>query len=141
MIVHAYRIALLALTLASTPAHAEIHKCRQGDRVVYQELPCPTGSQPLAPPEAPPSPSAYDVEQARARAKNDIAEAEALRKRDEKTDKALERSRATIRKQETDCARLLEKIENAETKVNLRKSQKSTLNSDKRKYRKVCGPL
>jgi len=143
MIFLACRIApaLLALTLASTTAHAEIHKCRQGDRVIYQEAPCPAGSLSLAPPEAPPSPSAFAVEQARVRAKNDIAEAETLRKREEKTAKAQEKSRAEAHKQETDCARLLDKIEKAAAKAEPGKSKKSTLKSDQRKYRKACGPL
>ena len=53
MIVIVRRIApvLLVLSLASSAAHAEIHKCRQGDRVIYQENPCPGGSLSLAPPE------------------------------------------------------------------------------------------
>jgi hypothetical protein len=143
MSTHAQRIvpALFALALASAPVHAEIHKCRQGERVVYQELACPAGSQSLAPPEALPPPSAYEVEQARTRAKTDIAEAAALRKRDEITIRAQEKKRAAARKQETDCSRLQDKIGKAETKAELSKNQKNSLKSDQRKFRKDCGPL
>lgn len=143
MIVRASRIApaLLALALASAAAHAEIHKCRQGERVIYQEQPCPGGSQPLAPPEAPPTPSAFSVEEARVRARKDLAEAEALRKREEKAAKAQEKRRAEVQKQETVCDRLLDRIEKAETMENLSRSKKNTLKSDQHKYRKTCGPL
>ena len=141
MIVNAFRIApaLLALSLASTAAQAEIHKCRQGDRVIYQENPCPSGSLPLAAPAVQPQPSAFEVEEARIRAKNDLDAAEALRKREEKTTKAQERSRAQAGKQEADCARLLDKIEQAEAKA--KPGKKTTLKSDQRKYQKACGPL
>jgi len=134
-------LIVTALLLASAPVHAEIHKCRQGERVVYQEFPCPTGSQSLAPPKAQPAPSAYEVEQARARAKNDIAAAEVLRKHVERTTKTQEKQRTAARKQETDCMHLLGKIEKTEAKASLGKNQKSTLKSDQRKYRKECGPI
>lgn len=130
-----------ALLLASAPVHAEIHKCRQGERVVYQEAPCPSGSQSLTPPAAVSQPSAFEVEAARARARKDIAAAEALRKREELEAKALERKRAAAHKQDVDCTRLLERIEAAQAKEKLSKSQKSTLRSNEHKYRKVCGPL
>ena len=141
MIVTVRRIApvLVALSLASSAAHAEIHKCRQGDRVIYQENPCPGGSQSLAAPAVQPPPSAFAVEEARVRAKNDLDAAEALRKREEKAAKAEERSRAQAGKQEADCARLLDKIEKAEAKAKPGKS--NALKSDQRKYQKTCGPL
>ncbi|MDP2833401.1 MAG: hypothetical protein Q8Q28_08965 [Pseudomonadota bacterium] len=132
---------LLALALASGSAHAEIHKCSQGERIVYQSSPCPPGSQSLTLPEALPPPSAYTVEEARSRAKNDIAEAEALRKRDEKSAATREKARAAASKQETDCTRLLDKINQAEAKAEPSKQQKKTLKSDQRKYRKECGAL
>lgn len=140
MTVHVSLVAL-ALLLASAPIHAEIFKCRQGERVVYQEIPCPAGSQSLAPPETPPPPSAFAVEQARTRARNDIAEAAAIRKHEEQTARAQEKRRAEVRKQETDCARLLGKIEKAEAKTSPSKNQKNTLKSDQRNYRKECAPL
>ena len=141
MIVNAFRIApaLLALSLASTAAHGEIHKCRQGDRVIYQENPCPSGSLSLAAPAVQPQPSAFEVEEARVRAKNDLAAAEALRKREEKAAKAEEKSRAQAGKREADCARLLDRIEKAEAKAKPGKS--NALKSDQRKYQKACGPL
>ncbi len=141
MIIHGYRNTLIALLLASTPVHAEIHKCRQGERVIYQSSPCPVGSLSLTPPEAPPSPSAYAVEEARKRAKNDIAEAEALWKQEEKAAATREKARAAASKQEADCARLLEKIEAAQAKAESNKNRKRTLKSDQRKYRKECGAL
>ncbi len=143
MIVLAYRMAatLLVLALTSGSAHAEIHKCRQGERIVYQSQPCPPGSQSLTLPDAPPPPSAYTVEEARSRAKNDIAEADALWKREEKAAEVREKARATTGKQESDCARLLGKIETAQVKAKPGKSRKSTLKSDQLKYRKLCGPL
>ena len=141
MIVNAFRIApaLLALSLACTTAHAEIHKCRQGERVIYQENPCPSGSQSLAAPAVQPQPSAFAVEEARVRAKNDLDAAEALRKREEKAAKAEEKSRAETEKREADCARLLDRIERAEAKAKPGKS--NPLKSDQRKYQKACGPL
>ena len=141
MIVTARRITpvLLALSLASATAQGEIHKCRQGERVIYQENPCPSGSRSLAPPEVQPTPSAFAVEEARVRAKNDLDAAEALRKREEKTTKAQEKSRAQAGKQEADCARLLDRIEKAEAKAKPGKS--NALKSDQRKYQKACGPL
>lgn len=135
MIIHGYRITLFALLLASTPAYAEIHKCRQGERVIYQSDPCPAGNLSLTPPVAPARPSAFAVEEARARAKNDIASAEALEKREAKAAQALEKQRAEARRQETDCARLLVKINHAEAS----NSRKKTLKIDQRKYRKECG--
>ena len=143
MIVIVRRIApvLLVLSLASSAAHGEIHKCRQGERVIYQENPCPSGSQSLAAPAVQPQPSAFEVEEARVRAKNDLAAAEALRKREEKAAKAEEKSRAETEKREADCGRLLDKIEKAEAKAELGKSNKTTLKSDQRKYQKACGPL
>jgi hypothetical protein len=141
MTVRALLVAVLALTLASSAAHAEIHKCRQGDRVIYQEHPCPSGSLSLPPPEALPPPSAFAVEEARARAKNDLAAAETLRKREEKAARAREKSRSEARIRETDCTRLLDKIEKTEAKAAVSKRQKNILKSDQRKYRKECGPL
>lgn len=141
MIAHPYRAAALVLLLASGFAHAEIYKCRQGERTVYQSQPCPAGSQRLTPPELPDSPSAYAVEEARGRAKDDIAKAEALWKREDEAAKAREKARATARKQETDCARLLDKIEKAQARTKPSKSQKSALKSDQKEYRKECGAL
>ncbi|MDP2432840.1 MAG: hypothetical protein Q8O33_12515 [Pseudomonadota bacterium] len=141
MTAHGYRNTFFALLLASAPVHAEIHKCRQGERVIYQSSPCPVGSVSLTPPEAPPSPSAYAVEEARSRAKDDIAEAEALRKREEKSAATREKARATSRKLASDCARLLDKINQAEAKTEASKQQKKTLKSDQGKYRKECGGL
>ena len=143
MIARSCRIApaLLALILVSATADAEIHKCRQGERMVYQELPCPAGSLSLAPPEVPPPPSAYEVEAARVRARNDIAEAEALRKREAIAAKAQGKRRAEASKQVTDCDRLLDRITQAEAKGKPVRGRKSTLKSDQRKYRRICGPL
>ena len=133
--------ALLILALASAPAGAEIYKCRQGERVVYQETPCPTGSLPLTPPEPAPAPNAFAVEQARLRAKNDIAQAKAIRQREEQSFRDQEKRRAEAHKQTSDCAHLLGRIEKAEARTTLSKNQKSTLKSDQRKYRKECAPL
>ncbi|MBU1665966.1 MAG: DUF4124 domain-containing protein [Gammaproteobacteria bacterium] len=141
MIAHGYRNTFFALLLASAPAHAEIYKCRQGERVIYQSPPCPAGSQPLVLPEALPAPSAYAVEEARSRAKNDIAEADAIWKREDEAAKARKKARAAASKQETNCARLLDKINQAEAKVEPSKQQKKTLKSDQRNYRKECGAL
>jgi len=141
VIIHGYRNTLFALLLASAPVHAEIHKCRQGERIVYQSQPCPPGSQSLTPPAALPAPSAYAVEEARTRAKNDITEADALWKREEKAAEVREKARATAHKQVTDCARLLDKINQAEAKVEPSKQQKKILKSDQRNYRKECGAL
>lgn len=143
MIVHVQRIVpmLFSLALASAPTQAKIYKCRQGERVIYQEVPCPAGSQPVAALDEAPQPSAYEAAQARARAKGEIGEAAAIRKRDEKAAAALEKKRVAARKQETDCTRLLDRVTKAEDKEALTKAQKSALKSEQRKYRKDCGPL
>lgn len=140
MIVRAIHLApvLLALILVSEPVHSEIHKCRQGERVIYQEFPCPAGSLNLVPPDSPSLPSAYAVEEARNRAKNDVAAALALRKREDQAALAQEQIRATASKREADCTRLLGRIENTKTKSELSKHQKKTLRTDQLKYRKEC---
>jgi len=141
MIHRACLLVLLALSLASPPGYAAVYKCRQGEGVIYQSQPCPAGSVALSPPDTLPPPSAYEVEAARDRAKKEIAEAAALRKREEQKLKAQEKRHAAVGKFDTDCTRLLGKIEEAEDKASLSKLQKSRLKSDQRKYRKDCGPL
>ncbi len=141
MNVPAYRSALFVLILVSATARAEVHKCRQGERVIYQSQPCPAGSLALDPPETLPEPGAYEVNEARTRARNDISAAEALRHREEKTAKTREKAHASALRQETDCTRLLGKIGKAEAGTESGKSRKKTLKSDQRKYRKECGPL
>ncbi len=132
-------VACLAFT--SPPGQAEVFKCRQGDRVIYQEMPCPAGSKAEATLAEQPRPSAYDAAQARERAKGEIKEAAALRKRDEKAAEAQQRRLATTRKLDIDCTRLLDKITKAEDKATLNKNQKNALKIEQRKYRKECGPL
>lgn len=102
-------VVALMLALASTAPRAEIHKCRQGARLIYQEAPCPAGSQALPPPPSAPRPSAYAAEEARQRASNDIAAAEALRQRDHKEDEARRKqedieAKQAARKLERECA-------------------------------------
>ena len=133
------RLALFCIAglLASPAAQAAVYKCRQGERVIYQELPCPATTQAMPTPEALPEPSAFEVERARQRAKTDIAAADALRQRDAKLAKAQARTQAAAGRHEAGCDRLLEKIEKAEEKS----AKNATLNGNKRKYRKECGPL
>jgi hypothetical protein len=132
----AYLLTLF-LALASGPAHADIHKCLEGDRVIYQSQPCPANSAKLPMREMAPVPSAYEVEEARLRAKGDIAAADSLRKQEEKRTLAREKTRATARKMDTDCTRLLDKIQKAEAG----KGKKKALKDEIRKYRKDCGEL
>ena len=135
------RILSTAFALAIAPAHAEIHKCHQGERVIYQEAPCPEASQSLTPPSPPAPLNAHEVEAARTRAGRDIAAAEALRKREDIAARALEKKRAAARKQELECERLLDKIEAAREREKPSRNQKVTLASERRKYRRECGPL
>jgi hypothetical protein len=133
--------SLMTLALASPATQAEIFKCREGTRVTYQERPCPNASQAAAPLELQAQPSAYEVEQARVRAQNEIKEAAALRKRDDQATQAQEKKRATMAKQGSACERLRGKIVEAEHKETLTKPQKIALKSERRKYQKECGPL
>ena len=135
------RIMTTVLALASAPAHAEIHKCHQGERVIYQEAPCPEASVSLAPPLPPPPLNAHEVKAAHTRAGRDIAAAEALRRREEIAARVLEKKRAAAQKQELGCARLLDRIEATREREKLNKTQKITLGSERRKYRRECGPL
>lgn len=142
MTARGHRITLFVLCLVAVPAHAhaEIHKCRLGERVIYQSSPCPVGSTSLTPPKAPPSPSAFAVEEARQRAKSDIAEAEAIWKQEEKAAAARAKARATLHKQEAACARLRDQINKAQAVSEPSRSQKKTLKREQRKHHKLCGP-
>ena len=135
------RIMTTIFALASAPAHAEIHKCHQGERVIYQEAPCPEASVSLAPPLPPPPLNAHEVKAAHTRAGRDIAAAEALRRREEIAARVLEKKRAAAQKQELACERLLDRIEVTREREKLSKTQKITLGSERRKYRRECGPL
>lgn len=135
-------IALALLTLANAPAGAEIHKCRQGTRLIYQEAPCPADSLSLPQPPIAPPPSAYAAEEARIRARDDIAAAEALKQRERK--EAEERDRradAEARKRERDCDRLRDRIERAEANTKPGKRPKTSLENDRRAFEEVCGAL
>lgn len=134
--------ALLVLALTSPPLRADIHKCSLGDRLIYQEAPCPTGSRALPPPAPPPRPSAYAEEEARLRASQDIAAAEALRQRERKEAEAKAREAIALeRKQARECERLRERIESAETRAKPGQRGKATLNKARRTYREECGAL
>lgn len=118
----------LIFCFALFPALAQggIHKCRQGERVIYQEQPCAATSQTLGEltPAAPPA--AFEADAARLRAASEASEVRAIRKQEQQ-------AAARADKHEKDCDRLLEKIEKAQEK----KGKASP--SDTRKYRKECG--
>lgn len=144
MVIHGYRIALLTLCLAGMPAHAEIHKCRQGERVIYQSQPCPAGSVSLKSPELPPQPSAFAAEEARARARHDITAAEALRARERKEAEARDRQAAAeAKKLEEECERLRGALEREETRTKVKpgKQPKTSEKQSRREYLERCEPL
>lgn len=138
---HGHWLLLFAQILVTAPAQAEIHKCRQGERVTYQSNPCPTGSLALPPPARPAVPSAFAVEEARIRAKQDIGAADALRKRDAKAASAKTKQRAEARKQEHVCTRLFDRIKNKEAQAELTLKQKKALKREQRQYHRQCGSL
>lgn len=143
MVIHGYRIALFTLCLAGMPAHAEIHKCRQGGRVIYQSLPCPAGSVSLKSLEIPPQPSAFATEEARVRARNDITAAEALRARERKDAEARDRQAAAETKSLVkECGRLRRAIEREEarTKAKPGKQPKASEKKTRREYLERCEP-
>lgn len=135
-------IALALLALASAPVGAEIHKCRQGARLIYQEAPCPADSLTLPPPPIPPQPSAYAAEEARIRARDDIAAAAALKQRERKEAETREiRADAEARKRASDCGRLRDRIERAEARIKPGKDRKTSLKMDRRTFQEACGSL
>jgi hypothetical protein len=135
-------IGLALLALANAPAGAEIHKCRQGARLIYQEAPCPADSQALPPPPIAPQPSAYAAEEARIRARDDIAAAAALKQRERKEAETRDKqAEAEARKQASDCDRMRDRIERAAAKVKPGKQPKTALKKDRRAYQETCGAL
>ncbi len=135
-------ITLGFLALASAAASADIHKCNQGGRLIYQQAPCPPGSQALPPPTLPPRPSAYAEEEARQRASHDIAAAEALRQRERKAaEESARQAAAAARKQARECDRLRDRIERADARAKPGKRGKTTLTKERRVYREECSTL
>lgn len=130
------------LALASTPVGAEIHKCRQGARLIYQEAPCPADSLSLPPPPIAPQPSAYAAEEARIRARDDIAAAAALKQRERKEAETRDRqAEAEARQWANDCDRLRDRIERAQAKTKPGKHPKTSLKKDRRAFQETCGAL
>lgn len=132
------------LVLASAAPRAEIHKCRQGERLIYQEAPCPAGSLALPPPLPVPRPSAYAVEEARQRASDDIAAAEALRLRELKDAEARQRlaaaeAREAARQRERACAAARDRGERAQSKEKTEKRGQVSRKKDRRDEPPDCG--
>ncbi len=133
-------VTLACLALNCPPLYADIHKCNQGGRLIYQAAPCPAGSRTLPPPELPPRPSAYAEEEARQRASRDIAAAEAIRQRERKEAGTKAREAiALARKQARACDRLRDRIDRAEADAKPGRRETATLRKDRRAYREACG--
>lgn len=110
----------MALLLAALPAQAQVYKCTEDGRTVYQDHPCASGGERI---EAPPSPTAgpgagtdADADAAAARAESlkrmrELAEeAERARKLRE-VDQAIARSRSRLQRLEADHRRELEALD------------------------------
>ncbi len=133
-------ITLLALPCA--PARADIHKCRQGERVVYQETPCPAGSLALSPPELLPPPSAFETEAARLRARDDKATVEVLRQEEQQQEveaaRRAEQAQTEARKRLAECDKLQDRINDAQEKKKPSQAVKERLYRDQHRYRQEC---
>jgi hypothetical protein len=151
---------LFALTclLCASLARAETYKCRTGDRVVYQEAPCPAGAAILPMTEAGPDPDVWQVHEAQRRAKSDKDQLRSLEL--EAKQRALAEQRAAThakpdkhaRKHEKNCIQLLKQIRKAEPKTgsgdetlyppNSKAAKEAErLARDQARYRGECGPL
>lgn len=134
--------SLMALALSYSSAWAEIYKCRQGDRVVYQERPCPAGSLALTPPEVLPPPSAFETEAARLRARDDRASVETLYKEEEKREaeatRLAELARVEARKLAAECAKLQDRIHEVQERKKPSQAMKERLYKDQHRYRQEC---
>lgn len=125
---------------------AEVYKCRQGERIVYQAIPCPPAAQAIEIVPPPPEPDPASVAQARAQAKADIAAAASLRRR-EAREAAQRRAReAAAERQALACARRLEVIRMleapspSETQTSKRQGRRLAL-QERKAYIRDCGPL
>lgn len=143
--VNVVTLAVALVSLAYPSLAGDVHKCRQGERILYQSSPCPPGYErlPLAPPAT--APDRASVAQARTRAKADIAAAESLRQRE-----AREASERRAREAEADkhalaCARQLEVIRMLESPpaeaASDRKNRQQRAISERKAYIRQCGPL
>ena len=133
---------LIVLALPYSSAWAEIYKCRQGDRVVYQERPCPAGSLALTPPEVLPPPSAFETEAARLRARDDRASVETLYKEEEKQEaeaaRRAELARVEVRKLAAECEKLQDRIHETQERRKPSQAMRERLYKDQHRYRQEC---
>lgn len=139
-------LPLLMLCTALPADAAEVFKCRQGERFVYQSLPCPPDAQTLkiVPPAAAPDPAS--VAQARAQAKADIAAAAALRQREAAEEARRRAQAAAAERRAIACLRRLEIIRMLEApapgegQMARKKGQRLAL-QERKAYIRDCGPL
>ncbi len=142
---HLLLAILLFATVPSLDA-AEVYKCRQGERIVYQADPCPpeAQSQSRLPPAPEPDPAAFA--QARAEAKADLAAAAALRRQEAQEEAQRRAHAAAAERQAIACARRLEVIRMleaatpGETQTAKRQGQRLAL-QERKAYIRACGPL
>lgn len=140
---------LLAILLfAAVPSldAAEVYKCNQGGRIVYQADPCPpeAKAQSRLPPAPEPDPAA--AAQARAEAKADLAAAAALRRQEAQEEAQRRAQAAAAERQALACARRLEVIRMleaptpGETQTAKKQGQRLAL-QERKAYIRACGPL
>lgn len=141
-------VLTLAVALASLacPALAgDVHKCRQGERILYQSSPCPPDFEtlPVAPPAT--APDRASVTQAQTRAKADIAAAESLRQREAREASQQRAREAEAEKHALACARQLEVIRMLESPSaddsSARKKGQQRATTERKTYIRQCGPL
>ena len=139
-------LAILLFAAVQAIDAAEVYKCRQGERTVYQTDPCPSEAQTQSRLPPAPEPDPASVAQARAQAETDIAAAAALRRR-EAREAAQRRAReAVAERQALACARRLEVIRMleaptpGETQTTRKQGQRLAL-QERKAYIRNCGPL
>ena len=124
---------------AARQSDAALFKCAQGERIVYQQHPCPQGSTQLPMAAPAPGPDAESVGEAQARAWLDITEADALREKEAEEEARQRLLDAKAAKHAQECSRRLARIQRNQAKVHGRNRGKA--GRDRRKFIKECGPL
>lgn len=143
--VNVLTLAVSLVSLACPSLAGDVHKCRQGERILYQSSPCPPGYErlPIDPPAT--APDAAAVAQAQTRAKADIAAAERLRRREAREASERRAREAEAEKHALACARQLEVIRMLESPSpkdpSARRKGQQQATAERKAYIRQCGPL
>lgn len=139
-------VLTLNLICLAWPAWAgEVHKCRLGDRILYQSSPCPPGHEALPVAQSATKPDSAAMAQAQARAKADLAAAESLRQREARQEAEQRKRETEAERQALACARQLEVIRMLESPSSdapsARKKDQRRATTERKAYIRQCGPL